>query len=82
MGWDAIIYLSAMAGIDQGLYEMAKVDGANRFQRIWHVTLPGTDSPGGPTGAGGGRGRAYRGSCPAAWGKPWHLCMYDRRVEN
>jgi len=40
MGWDAIIYLSAMAGIDQGLYEAAKVDGANRFQRIWHVTLP------------------------------------------
>ena len=41
MGWDAIIYLSAMAGIDQGLYEAAKVDGANRFQRIWHITLPG-----------------------------------------
>ncbi len=40
MGWDAIIYLSAMAGIDQGLYEAAKVDGANRFQRILHVTLP------------------------------------------
>ncbi len=40
MGWNAIIYLSAMAGIDQGLYEAAKVDGANRFQRIWHVTLP------------------------------------------
>ena len=39
MGWNAIIYLSAMAGIDQGLYEAAKVDGANRFQRIWHVTL-------------------------------------------
>ncbi len=40
MGWNAIIYLSAMAGIDQGLYEAAKVDGANRFQRIRHVTLP------------------------------------------
>lgn len=40
MGWNAIIYLSAMAGIDQGLYEAAKVDGANRFKRIWHVTLP------------------------------------------
>ena len=40
MGWDAIIYLSAMAGIDQGLYEAAKVDGANRFARIWHITLP------------------------------------------
>lgn len=41
MGWDAIVYLSAMAGIDQGLYEAAKVDGANRLQRIWHITLPG-----------------------------------------
>lgn len=41
MGWNAIIYLSAIAGIDQGLYEAAKVDGANRFQRIWHITLPG-----------------------------------------
>jgi len=40
VGWDAIIYLSAMAGIDQGLYEAAKVDGANRFQRILHITLP------------------------------------------
>lgn len=41
MGWNAIVYLSAMAGIDQGLYEAAKVDGANRLQRIWHITLPG-----------------------------------------
>ena len=40
-GWNAIIYLSAMAGIDQGLYEAAEVDGANRFQRMWHITLPG-----------------------------------------
>lgn len=40
-GWDAIIYLSAMAGIDQGLYEAAKVDGAGRFRRMWHITLPG-----------------------------------------
>ena len=41
VGWDAIVYLSAMAGIDQGLYEAAKVDGANRLQRIWYITLPG-----------------------------------------
>ncbi len=41
LGWNAIIYLSAIAGIDQGLYEAAKVDGANRFQRMWHITLPG-----------------------------------------
>lgn len=41
MGWNAIIYLSAMAGIDLGLYEAAQIDGANRFQRMWHITLPG-----------------------------------------
>ncbi len=41
VGWNAIIYLSAMAGIDTGLYEAAEMDGANRFQRIWHITLPG-----------------------------------------
>lgn len=41
MGWSAIIYLSAIAGIDKGLYEAAQVDGANRLQRIWHITLPG-----------------------------------------
>lgn len=40
-GWNAIIYLSAMAGIDSGLYEAAAIDGAGRFRRIWHVTLPG-----------------------------------------
>lgn len=40
-GWNAIIYLSAMAGIDNGLYEAASIDGAGRFRRIWHVTLPG-----------------------------------------
>lgn len=41
MGWNAIIYLSAMAGIDTGLYEAAQIDGANRFRRVWHITLPG-----------------------------------------
>ena len=41
VGWDAILYLSAMAGIDQGIYEAAKVYGANRFQQMWHITLPG-----------------------------------------
>lgn len=41
VGWDAIVYLSAMTGIDEGLYEAAKMDGANRLQRIWHITLPG-----------------------------------------
>ena len=41
VGWSAIIYISGIAGIDQQLYEAARVDGAGRFQRMWHVTLPG-----------------------------------------
>lgn len=41
LGWDSIIYLSAMVSIDQGLYEAASIDGAGRFRRIIHVTLPG-----------------------------------------
>lgn len=40
LGWSAIIYLAAIAGIDQSLYEAATVDGANRIQRIKHITLP------------------------------------------
>ena len=43
-GWDSIIYLAAITSIDPGLYEAAAVDGANRLQRIWHVTLPGIRS--------------------------------------
>ncbi|NQX61122.1 ABC transporter permease [Paenibacillus qinlingensis] len=41
MGWGAIIYLAAMAGIDPTLYEAARVDGASRMRMIWHITLPG-----------------------------------------
>jgi putative aldouronate transport system permease protein len=41
MGWNAIIYLAAMAGIDAQVYEAAEIDGVNRFQKIWYVTLPG-----------------------------------------
>ncbi|MFC4102716.1 ABC transporter permease [Paenibacillus xanthanilyticus] len=41
MGWNAIIYLAAIAGIAPDLYEAARVDGANRVQQIWHITLPG-----------------------------------------
>jgi len=41
LGWGAIIYIAAIAGIDTQLYEAAEIDGANRFQRIIHVTLPG-----------------------------------------
>lgn len=39
-GWWSIIYLSALAGADTQLYEAAKVDGANRLQRIWHLDIP------------------------------------------
>ena len=41
VGWGSIVYLAAIATIDPTLYEAAKVDGANRFQQIWHITLPG-----------------------------------------
>jgi len=41
MGWGSIIFLAAMSSIDPGLYEAAVIDGANRFRRMWHITLPG-----------------------------------------
>jgi putative aldouronate transport system permease protein len=41
LGWGAIIYLAAIAGIDTELYDAAKVDGAGRFQRILSITVPG-----------------------------------------
>lgn len=40
-GWNCIIYLAALAGIDQELYEAVKIDGAGRFKQTLHVTLPG-----------------------------------------
>ncbi|WP_248924207.1 ABC transporter permease [Paenibacillus hamazuiensis] len=40
-GWGTIIYLAAMTGINQELYEAAESDGAGRLARIWHITLPG-----------------------------------------
>jgi putative aldouronate transport system permease protein len=40
-GYSAIIYMAALAGIDPTLYEAAKLDGASRLQKIWHVDLPG-----------------------------------------
>lgn len=40
-GWGSIIYLSAMAAINDELYEAAEMDGANRLRKIWHITLPG-----------------------------------------
>jgi putative aldouronate transport system permease protein len=44
IGWDSIIYLAALAGINPELYEAADMDGANRFQRIIHITWPGIRS--------------------------------------
>lgn len=41
IGWNSIIYLAALSGIDQEQYEAARMDGANRFQQMLHVTLPG-----------------------------------------
>ncbi|MBB6731244.1 ABC transporter permease [Cohnella zeiphila] len=43
-GWNAIIYLAAITGIDKELYEAARVDGAGRFRQIWNITLPGIRS--------------------------------------
>lgn len=41
VGFGSIIYVAALAGIDKSLYEAAEIDGANRAQRIWHITIPG-----------------------------------------
>ena len=40
-GFGSILYFSTISSIDQGLYESAKLDGANRFQQVLHITLPG-----------------------------------------
>lgn len=39
-GWGSVLYLAAIAGIDQEMYEAAKIDGANRFHNIWYITIP------------------------------------------
>lgn len=39
MGWSAIIYLAAISGIDQGLYEAAELDGASRWHKMWYITV-------------------------------------------
>lgn len=41
LGWNAIIYLAAISGIDQELYEAAQIDGAGKWKQMVHVTLPG-----------------------------------------
>ncbi|MFR8088191.1 MAG: ABC transporter permease [Lachnospirales bacterium] len=44
LGWDAIIYIAALASVNQELYEAAVIDGASRLKQIWHVSLPGIRS--------------------------------------
>lgn len=44
IGWNAIIYFAAIAGIDSELYDAASVDGAGRFRKILHITIPGISS--------------------------------------
>ena len=41
LGWGTILYLAALTTVDTTLYEAARIDGANRLQQTWHVTLPG-----------------------------------------
>jgi putative aldouronate transport system permease protein len=41
VGWNSIIYLASMAAIDPALYEAAEIDGCNRYQKMWNITLPG-----------------------------------------
>ncbi len=41
MGWSAIIYISAITGVDHELYDAGAVDGLGRFGKAWHITLPG-----------------------------------------
>ncbi len=41
MGWNTIIYLAAMSSINPALYEAADMDGASRYRKMWHITLPG-----------------------------------------
>lgn len=43
-GWGTIVFLAALTGVDMQLYEAAKVDGANRWQQTWHITLPAIKS--------------------------------------
>lgn len=40
LGWGAIMYLAAIAGVDQSMYESAQIDGARRFQTMWYITIP------------------------------------------
>jgi putative aldouronate transport system permease protein len=44
VGWNTIIYLAAISGIDPTLYEVAEIDGCNRIKKMWYITLPGIKS--------------------------------------
>ncbi|WP_217592578.1 sugar ABC transporter permease [Cohnella sp. GbtcB17] len=44
IGWNAIIFLAALTRVDPELHEASAMDGANRFRRLWHITLPGIGS--------------------------------------
>ncbi|MGI6174047.1 MAG: ABC transporter permease [Christensenellales bacterium] len=41
LGWSAVTYIAALSGVDQELYDAADVDGAGRFGKMWHISLPG-----------------------------------------
>lgn len=41
MGWQSIVYIAALSGINPQLYEAAKMDGASRLRRLWHISVPG-----------------------------------------
>lgn len=41
IGWDSIIYLAAISGVDISLYEAASIDGCSKLKKMWHITLPG-----------------------------------------
>lgn len=40
MGWGSIIYMAALSGVDPTFHEAAMIDGANKFQRVWHIDIP------------------------------------------
>ena len=40
LGWGAIVYLAAITGVDEELYEAAAIDGVKRFRKVWNITLP------------------------------------------
>lgn len=41
IGWGSILYMAALAGVDPELYEASYIDGAGRFRRMWHISIPG-----------------------------------------